>query len=78
MQVINNEEADISNTKILGTIANIDGKIARTNAIQVNKDAKVYYTTAENPTSDLNNSEKWLDKRKSKKCYTLLSRILEM
>lgn len=55
MQVINNEEADISNTKILGTIANIDGKIARTNAIQVNKDAKVYYTTAENPNADLNN-----------------------
>ena len=58
MQVVNNEETEISNVVILGKIANESGKIERTSKIRTNlESAKVYYTTVENPTTDINKAE---------------------
>ena len=58
MQIVNNEESDISNIAILGKIANIDGKVERTSKIRTNIDgAKVYYTSVENPTESISKTE---------------------
>ena len=59
-QVINNEEADISDIAILGKIANISGKIERTSQVKTNVESNIYYTTIENPTIDINDTKnKW-------------------
>ena len=58
MQIVNNEESSVSNVAILGKIANIDGKIERTSKVRTNKEnAKVYYTSVDNPTTSISKSE---------------------
>lgn len=58
MQIVNNEEAEISNVAILGKIANIEGKIDRTSAIRTNlENSKVYYTSVDNPTTSTSRTE---------------------
>ena len=58
MQIVNNEESGISNVAILGKIATIDGKIERTSKVRTNKEnAKVYYTSVENPTTSISKTE---------------------
>ena len=60
MNIINNEGTDISNVAILGKIPSEGNLIKLKNKININKNAKVYYTDAENPTVDLNNRDnKW-------------------
>ena len=54
MEIVNNEEAEVSNVAILGTIANESGKVERTSEVNTSvKNATVYYTTVENPTADV-------------------------
>lgn len=58
MQIVNNEETTISNIAILGKIANISGKIERTSKIRTNiENVKTYYTSVDNPTISISNSE---------------------
>lgn len=58
MQIVNNEESGISNVAILGKIATIDEKIERTSKVRTNKEnAKVYYTSVENPTTSISKTE---------------------
>ena len=58
MQIVNNEESDISNIAILGKIANVEGKIVRTSKIRTSLEgAKVYYTNIENPTTSISKAE---------------------
>ena len=58
MQIINNEESTISNIAVFGKIANIDGKIERTSRIRTNiENAKIYYSTVENPTTSISKIE---------------------
>jgi len=57
MQIVNNEESEISNIAILGKIANIAGSIERTSNVRTNiENSTVYYTSVDNPTTDINNS----------------------
>ncbi len=75
MQVVNNEETDISNIAILGKIANISGKIERTSKIRTNmENAKVYYTSVENPTTSISKAENnWKeDATKDSKYYLIV------
>ena len=74
MQVVNNEESDISNIAIFGKIANIDGKIERTSKIRTNIDnAKVYYTAVENPTISINKAENnWKEEATKDSKYYLI------
>lgn len=58
MQIVNNEESDISNIVIFGKIATIDGKIERTSKIRTNvENTKIYYTSVENPTTSIGSTE---------------------
>lgn len=80
MQVVNNEESAISNVAIIGKIANIDGQIERTSKIRTNiESVKVYYTTAENPTTSINKAENgWTEtESKSAKYFLILISSLE-
>ena len=74
MQVVNNEESDISNIVILGKIANIDGKIERTSKIRTNIDnAKVYYTSVESPTIFIDKAENnWKEEATKDSKYYLI------
>ena len=74
MQVVNNEESDISNIVILGKIANIDGNIERTSKIRTNIDnAKVYYTSVENPTIFIDKAENnWKEEATKDSKYYLI------
>ena len=58
MQIVNNEESAISNIAIFGKIANISEKIERTSKIRTNiENARIYYTTVENPTTSISKAE---------------------
>ena len=74
MQVVNNEESDISNIVILGKIANIDGNIERTSKIRTNIDnAKVYYTSVESPTIFIDKAENnWKEEATKDSKYYLI------
>lgn len=74
MQVVNNEESDISNIVILGKIANIDGKIERTSKIRTNiNNAKVYYTSVESPTIFIDKAENnWKEEATKDSKYYLI------
>ena len=74
MQVVNNEESDISNIAILGKIATIDGKIERTSKIRTNMDnAKVYYTSVDNPTTSISKAENnWKEEATNNSKYYLI------
>lgn len=53
MQIINNEGSKISNISILGKLPIVENKIERASEVKVSKEAKVYYTSTENPTIDV-------------------------
>lgn len=74
MQIVNNEESDISNIAILGKIANIDGRVERTSKIRTNiEGAKVYYTTVENPTNSISKTENnWTEESSKDAKYFLV------
>ena len=59
-KIINNENSKINDVIVFGQIPVKENQIKRTSKINVSKDAKIYYTTNENPTQDLNdeNSER--------------------
>ena len=75
MQIVNNEEADISNIAILGKIAKIDGKVERTSNIRTNmENARVYYTSAENPTTSISKAENnWKEESSKDAKYFLVA-----
>ena len=74
MQLVNNEETDISNIAIFGKIANIDGRVERTSKIRTNiEGAKVYYTTVENPTNSISKTENnWTEESSKDAKYFLV------
>ncbi|MBR0427121.1 MAG: hypothetical protein IJK18_02835 [Clostridia bacterium] len=74
MQVVNNEESDISNIAIFGKIANIEGKIERTSKIRTNiENAKVYYTSVDNPTTSISKAENnWKEEASKDSKYYLI------
>ena len=74
MQIVNNEEADISNIAILGKIANIDGKIERTSKVRTDVEtARVYYTSVENPTTSISKAENgWKEQEEKNSKYFLV------
>ena len=78
MKIINNESAPISNVSILGKIPTVENKIERTSGINVSKDATVYYTTAENPTADINDKNNGWSKEDNKNATHYLVQINNM
>ena len=79
MQIVNNEETDISNIAILGKIATIDNNILRTSKIKTNvENSRVYYTSVDNPTADINKTEnnwKETDSNNSKYFLVIISSL---
>ena len=75
MQIVNNEDSNISNVAILGKIVNISGKIDRTSKIRTDiVGAKVYYTTIDNPTTSLSRTENgWTETESKEAKYFLLA-----
>lgn len=72
-RIINNEKSTISDVKILGQIPIKEEQIKRTSQINVNKDAKIYYTTNENPTVDLEDiSNGWTEENNENARYYLI------
>ena len=74
MQVVNNEESDISNVVILGKIANVSGKVERTSNIGVSsKNVQVYYTTVANPTTNVSDTKNgWTNRSTENATYYLI------
>ncbi len=74
MQIVNNEETDISNIAIFGKIANISGKIERTSKIRTNiENVRTYYTSVDEPTISISKTENgWTETEKKDAKYFLV------
>lgn len=72
-KIINNENSKINDVKILGKIPTKENQIIRTSDINVSKNAKIYYTTNENPTTDLSDvNNGWSEENnENAKCYLI-------
>ena len=72
-KIINNENSKINDVTIFGQIPVKENQIKRTSKINVSKDAKIYYTTNENPTSDLNEENNgWSEENDENAKYYLI------
>ena len=72
-KIINNENSKINDVIVFGQIPVKENQIKRTSKINVSKDAKIYYTTNENPTQDLNDENNgWSEENNENAKYYLI------